>query len=242
MFGLLILGASLLSLKSTSSPRNKRSRCILLETVITIKGIYPDLRIAWMEGLCGDLEDEVPDYPEYFDKNEKDHGAQGERLFIHRLQEIFDDQSYVLARVMLRPKEDVDVIVIGSKGIWVFEVKHWSGEIYWDDQGWRRVQTYYKRGGVEVTKQPEIRESPDQQWIRAAAQVRERLQDQASEILERYPTLERIRGGIVFTKEDAILKISPSRPVYWGKHNFWIKTLTDIEPKINLDTHSTLNS
>ncbi len=238
--GLLTLGAALLSHKSRRNPKTNRVPLHPLRSGSIRRGIYPDIRARWLEGLSGDLMDEVPDYPDYLEKNKKDHGAQGERDFIQGLGEIFDDRFFVLARLMQRPREDVDVILIGPKGVWVFEVKHWSGEIYWDDHGWRRVQTYYERGGVEVTKQPDVGEPPDQQWIRAASEVSRTLHSHANQILARYPSLEQVRGGILFTKEDAVLNIQSGRPVFWGTLNFWIKTLQDVEQKANLDTRSTL--
>ncbi len=148
LLGLLILGAAGFSRRST--PPQKPSRVPLhpLRSGPQQKGIFPDLQKSWMEGLAGVLNDEVPDYPDYKSSSAKDHGAEGERVFIQRLREICCDDYFVLARAMQRPKEDVDVILVGPKGVWVFEVKHWSGEIYWDDRGWRRKQTYHERGGI----------------------------------------------------------------------------------------------
>jgi len=245
VLGLLILGATWFSLKTPSININRRVplhplRSAPLQMTPIKKGIYPDLRISWIDGLSGDLKTEVPDYPDYLEKDEKDHGAQGERIFIRRLHEIFDDRTFVLARLMQRPREDVDLILIGPMGIWVFEVKHWSGEVYWDDQGWRRVQTYYERGGMEVTRQPKVHEPPDQQWVRSAAQVSRTIKAHNEKVLARYPTLEQIRGGIVFTKEGTVLKCQSSRPVFWGTVNFWIKNLQQVDPKVNIDMHSTL--
>jgi hypothetical protein len=240
LLGFLILGAAWFSQSTQSSAKPRRVPLHPLKSGPLQRGVYPDLRVSWMEGLSGGLKDEVPDYPDYRDKNEKDHGAQGERNFIRRLRENLGDGYYVVARVMQRPREDVDIVLIGPKGVWVFEVKHWSGEIYWDDRGWRRLQTYYERGGEEVTKQPEVGEPPDQQWIRSAAQVSHTLQSRAAQVLARYPALEQVRGGIVFSKEEAVLKFQPGRPAFWGTLNFWIQTLHEVEPKADLDTRSAL--
>lgn len=240
LLGFLILGAAGFSRKSRTPPQIRRVPLHPLRSGPQQRGIYPDLKESWMEGLSGGLKEEVSDYPKYRSTSEKDHGAQGERAFIRRLREIFDDQYYVLARSMQHPKEDVDVILIGPKGIWVFEVKHWSGAIYWDDRGWRREQTYFERGGVEVTRQPEVGEPPDQQWIRAAAEVSRTLQLRVPEVLERYPDLEKVRGGIVFTQPDAVFKFQPGRPTFWGPLNFWIKTLHEVEPIVDLDRYSAL--
>jgi hypothetical protein len=245
VLGMLSLGATWLAQISRTNTKSARTpfhplRSIIVHKDYQQKGIFPDLRSAWMEGLSGGLKDEVPDYPDHLNKNENEHAAQGERIFIRRLREHLDDHYYVLARLMQRPGEDVDVILIGPKGIWVFEVRHWSGEIYWDDQGWRRIQTNYERGGVEVTSQPEVGVPPDQQWIRAAAEVSRTLQARATWVLKRYPALEQVHGGIVFTKEEADLSFQPGRPAFWGTLNSWIETLHHVEPKIELDTRSIL--
>jgi hypothetical protein len=235
LLGILILGAAGFSRRNA---RNQKTGRIPLHPLRS--GIFPDLRISWMKGLEGGLKSEVSDHPDHYNKSEKDYGAQGERDFIRRLMEVCCEADFVIARSMQRPKEDVDVILIGNKGIWVFEVKHWSGKIYWDDRGWRREQTYYKRGGAEVTKKPEVSEPPDEQWIRAAAEVSQTIQNRAADVLKHYPELEKVRGGIVFTKEDAVFKFQPGRPIFWGPLNFWIKTIQEIEPKFELDTRSSL--
>jgi Holliday junction resolvase-like predicted endonuclease len=202
--------------------------------------LLPDLRQAWLQGLSGDLKTEVPDYPGHYTENEIDYGAEGERLVVSRLEEVCCQGDLILARLMQRRGEDVDVILVSSKGLWVFEVKHWSGEIYWDEKGWRRVQRYYARGGIEVAKELEVGEPPDQQWVRAAAEVTRTLQYRVPQVLTHYPELCKVRGGIIFSKENAELRVQPGRQVFWGPLNFWLKTIEEIEPKADLDTRSAL--
>ena len=240
LFGTLVLAAVWFSQRTNSKPNNKRVPLQPLRFAPNKQHIYPDLRIKWMDGLSGDIEKQIPDYPDISRNIEFDYGAKGERIFIQRLNEIFDDHTFAIARLLINPREDIDLILIGPKGIWVFEAKHWSGEIYWDDQGWRRVQTYYKPGGIEVVKQPDIRETPDQQWIRTAAQVRHFLFRYAPEILSRFPELEQIKGGIVFTNENSVLKFQPGRPVFWGTLDFWVKTIHQNKTEINLDSRNAL--
>jgi hypothetical protein len=240
VLGLLILAALAFSKFGGGSATSKRVPLHPLRGGPQKSGIYPNLRFGWCQGLSGGLKEEIPDYPGHYAEGEKDHGAEGERLFVRRLLEIFDDRYFVLARSVQRRNEDVDVILIGPKGIWVFEVKHWSGEIYWDDQGWRRSQTFYESGGSQVTQSPPVGEPPDHQWIRAAAEVTRTLQYRATEVLQKYPALGKVRGGIVFTKPEASLRVQPGRPVFWGHLNFWLKALHDVEPKANLNHRETL--
>ena len=193
-----------------------------------------------MDGLSGDIEKQIPDYPDDSRNFEMDYGAEGERIFIQHLNEILDNHTFAIARFLKNPGEDIDLIVIGPKGIWVFEVKHWSGEIYWDDQGWRRVQTYHELGGIELVKQTDIHQTPDQQWIRSSEQVKQLLHSHAPEVLSAFPELEQVKGGIVFTKKNSTLNFQPDRPVFWGTLDFWIKTIHQTKTKINLDNRNTL--
>ncbi len=240
LLGLLILGAGGFTRRNKTKLKSKRVPIHPLRSRVHKHGIYPDLRESWMEGLNGSLKHEVPDDEDDQNSSANDPTAQGERAFIRSLEQILDDRFYLLARVKQKPKEDVDIILIGPNGIWVFGVKHWSGEIYWDDRGWRREQTNNEQGSVEVRKQPKVTDPPDEQWIRAAAEVSRTLDMSAPEVLDRYPALEKVRGGIVFTQEDAVFKFQPGRPAFWGPLNFWIKTLNEIETKVDLDRYSVL--
>jgi hypothetical protein len=240
LLGILIFGAAGLSHFSGSKDKPRHVPLHPLRGGPLKKGIFPNLRQSWMQGMVGELIDEISDHPEHLADDEVDFGAEGERHFVQRLGEVCSEADFFLARTMQHPNEDVDLILVGPKGVWVFEVKHWSGEIYWDDKGWRRVQTYFERGGIEVTQEVEVGEPPDQQWNRAASEVKRTLQHRIPEVLKRYPSLSKVRGGLVFTHEGAALKVQAGRPSFWGSLPFWVKTLNDFEPIADLDTRSTL--
>ncbi|MFN2233912.1 MAG: nuclease-related domain-containing protein [Anaerolineales bacterium] len=240
LFGVLSLASIWFSQQTTRRSNKKRVPLHPFRFGPNKQKIYPNLRAKWMDGLSGDIEKQIPDYPDDNRNIELDYGAEGERIFIQRLNGILDDHIFAIARFLKNPRDDIDLILIGSKGIWVFEVKHWSGEIFWDDQGWRRVQTYYELGGMEVVKQTDIRKTPDQQWVRSAEQVRHLLHSHAPEILSRFPELEQVKGGIVFTKQNSKLNFQPGRPVFWGTLDFWIKTIHQNQTKIYLDNRNAL--
>jgi hypothetical protein len=90
---------------------------------------------------------------------------------------------------------DADVIVTGPTGIWVYEVKHWSGEIICQEGQWRRVKTYRKPGGRLVQEHEVIRPF-DKQWIKEATAVKKTLRRR----LPQCPNLRAaVGGGLVFT-------------------------------------------
>jgi hypothetical protein len=240
IFGVLSLASVWFSKRKTRRSGDKRVPLHPFRFGPNKQRIYPDLRTKWMDGLSGDIEKQIPDYPDESRNFEIDYGAEGERIFIQRLNEILDNHTFAIARFLKNPREDIDLIVIGPKGIWVFEVKHWSGEIYWDDQGWRRVQTYHELGGIELVKQTDIHKTPDQQWIRSAEQVRNLLHSHAPEVLSHFPELKQVKGGIVFTKENSTLNFQPGRTVFWGTLDFWIKIIHQTKTKINLDNRNAL--
>ena len=105
-------------------------------------------------------------------------------------------KEYVAVRGLLVARNlDADVIVTGPTGIWVYEVKHWSGEITCERGEWRRVKTYRERGG-RLEQEPEVLRPFDRQWATEAAAVKDALRRR----LLRYPDLqEAVGGGLVFT-------------------------------------------
>jgi hypothetical protein len=66
---------------------------------------------------------------------------------------------------------DADVIVASPTGVWVYEVKHWSGEITCERGQWRRVKTFREPGGRLVRELEALRPF-DRQWAKEAAAVK----------------------------------------------------------------------
>jgi Nuclease-related domain len=90
---------------------------------------------------------------------------------------------------------DADVIVVGPTGIWVWEVKHWSGEITCQHGQWRREKTYRGPRG-SLIREYQVHRPFDKQWVKEADSVKETLRRR----LPRSPNLhEAVDGGLVFT-------------------------------------------
>jgi hypothetical protein len=124
-----------------------------------------------------------------------------------------------------RPGDDVDVMLVGPKGVWVFEVKYWSGKISYRHGRWSHVKSYYKPGGVPVTEVKEVEQPPDQQWRRMADDVAETLRRHAPRLVAALPVVAEIKGGLVFTHPEAAYDITRDCPCAWGNIADWIRHL-----------------
>jgi hypothetical protein len=182
----------------------------------------------WREGLKERLPAEKP----Y-------EGATGEYHFIARLQSL-DNQSYILYQLQQKPGNDVDVTLVGPRGLWVFEVKYLKGTIRWRDGVWSHTKTYYGEGGAPVTENKEIGEAYDQQWKRMADDVAETIQRHAAGLVERVPKLARPRGGLVFSHPSSTYDIPPGSPFNWGLIQFWLETLQKIPEIPGMDERAAL--
>lgn len=149
--------------------------------------------------------------------------TRGERAEVEFLKSLaFLDDHHIAVWGLLtsaRITSDTDVLLLGPSGIWVFEVKYWSGVISKDGGEWF---TEHRRGG---RKRQDKR--PDQQWV-----------DQKEEIVKtihmRLPTkpwlAALINGGVVFTHEKARLGQIVGNLVPCGKPEAWRARLRDARP------------
>jgi hypothetical protein len=188
--------------------------------------LIPSLLPAWKEGLRGTLPGDKP----Y-------EGATGEYHFIARLQAL-DPDTYILYRLRQQPGDDVDVVLVGSKGIWVFEVKYLKGSIRWRDGKWTHLKTYYGPNGVLVNEAKPVDEPFDQQWKRMSVAVAETLRRRAPSLARRLPRVLRLRGGLVFTHPKTTYDIPPGCPFNWGVIPFWLQTLANAPVIEGLDEHA----
>lgn len=186
--------------------------------------LLPRLLPRWLGALQGQLPAKMP----Y-------EGAQGEYEFVGRLQQLGSGNGYLVYRLQQNYGDDIDVAVIGPKGIWAFEVKYWSGTIIWRNGRWERENYHYEPGGRLVCEPREVRQDPDKQWQRMANDIAQTLAFHAPALLRRFPDLARIRGGIVFTHPDATYDIERNPPFRWGKIAGWASELRDTQPIPGVD-------
>ena len=168
----------------------------------------------WREAMRGKYPASDPD----------DYGAGAEQKFVELISDI--DASFVLYRLKQRENEDADVIVVGQKGIWVFEVKFWSGKITYRDGKWERDDRVFRNEeGKRETMERPVTQPPDDLWRRESGDIAVTLKRRASAVITRVPPLAQIYGGIVFVHPHATLDIDPSLPVEWNTAPVWKQKL-----------------
>ncbi len=173
---------------------------------------YPLIPL-WKDGLIGSLP-----------KKKSHQAATGEYHFISRLQSL-DDNSYILYRTQPRLGELVDIILVGLKGVWVFEVVHLQDLIRWRDGKWLHIQ---KTRRLSRRSQPEtqvVEPGFDEQWQRSADDVSVAIHSEAGDLAKKFPAVAKIRGGIVFTHPKGRYDIPPGCPFNWGIVPFWLEKL-----------------
>ncbi len=150
------------------------------------------------------------------------YGDVGEESFISYLTGRLSNE-YVAVRGLLMVRNlDADVIVVGPTGIWVYEVKHWSGEITCERGEWRRVKTYRQPGG-RLVRELEMLKPFDKQWTKEAGAVRENLRRR----LPGCPELpEAVGGGLVFTHARASFHADSSCEAWAGLPSSCVEILS----------------
>jgi hypothetical protein len=190
--------------------------------------IFKPLLPRWRAGLRGNLPQSLP----Y-------EGAAGEYEFIRQLKSL-KIPAYVAYRLQQQPGDDLDVTLVGRKGVWLFEVKYWSGEIICQDSQWTRFKTYFQPGGHQIREARPVSQPPEQQWGRMVADTRRTLKMRAAPLVQRYANLSKIHGGVVFSHPEAELHISLDAPFAWGNIRFWIERIQTAPTQEAMDERTTL--
>ncbi|HLE14713.1 MAG TPA: nuclease-related domain-containing protein [Anaerolineales bacterium] len=171
--------------------------------------------------------------------NERDEDTSGIYHLIARLLPL-DSHAYLLYGLQIDENEQVDVLVVGSWGIWVFEVKNLNGVIRWSEGVWtksRGVHRLQRDEQVEIARGDQAFESV---WSCKAKQVTENIESSIPELIAGNPKVARVRGGLVFTHPQARFVISPGVPFNWGVPKFWIEKLGGIPVVPGFDERTTL--
>jgi hypothetical protein len=187
--------------------------------------IYP-LYPLWKEGLRGELPRKKP-HP----------GATGEYHFITRLLSL-DEEFYILYGIQQRFGEDIDVTLVGSKGIWVFEVKYLKGLVRWKEGEWSQIQPNSRLNPRTKTKIINPSQDFHIQWKRAAGDVAETVRLRTPKLVSRLPKVTMVRGGIVFSHPQGRYDIPPGCPFNWGIIPFWMDKLRTVPPIPGMDEYA----
>jgi hypothetical protein len=176
-------------------------------------GFFSDLLSEWRKGLQGQLLIKNPD-----------DGYVGEKLFLQEIQKL-DLHGYILHRLVQKTGDDIDLVLICNKGIWLFEVKYWSGTIIHEQGQWHQEKHYYLKGGVGQIDHRQVTQPPDVQWKRMRDELIYTLKRHAPQLVKKTRELTNVFGGVVFTHPSADIEIPKGAGFNWGNIPFWIETI-----------------
>jgi len=152
----------------------------------------------------------------------------GEFDLIRELERVVTPETYILHGLQLNAEEDLDVVVIGPKGVWYFAVKHWNADINWQGGAWQIWQI------DPETQSPQLitmREYPEAEWTRIRNEAINYLKSSAGTLLKKLPAMGNIQGGIVFSDLHARIEIDRSAPFRYGTVEQWI-TVYQAAPRL----------
>ncbi len=210
-------------------------------TVLGLVFVVPVVAIFYGSGLLFDTLDAPPDPSKLTERwwgtisgrtssvrrsgpalSARHYGDVGEEAFISYLTGRLSNEYVAVRGLLVVRNLDADVIVVGPTGTWVYEVKHWSGEITCERGLWRRVKTYRQPGG-RLVRELEMLKPFDKQWTKEARAVRENLRRR----LAGYPELSNaVGGGLVFTHRSVSFRVDSSCGAWAGKPSSCVEILS----------------
>jgi Nuclease-related domain len=146
-------------------------------------------------------------------------GLIGEFDLIRALEPVVSPDTYILHGLKPTSGDDMDVVLLGPKGFWYFEVKHWNADFIWQDGAWEVWQFDHTAQSFQPVP---VREYPDAQWARMRDEALANLNASAGKLLKKVPVMENIQGGIVFSNPNARVEIDRSAPFRYGTIDQWV--------------------
>lgn len=133
-------------------------------------------------------------------------GWRGEQLLAHTLSYLLPTrQFFFVSGLMLSPNLDVDALIIGPTGVWMYESKYWAGTIVCKGGAW----LHCRPRGNTLRQIPSG--SPDWQWLNCTRQLEGFMKEAMPELRKYCPQALRVRGAVVFTHPDAYYSIENPR-------------------------------
>jgi hypothetical protein len=148
------------------------------------------------------------------------YGDQGEEAFISYLSRTLSKEYVAIRGPLVTWNLDADVIVAGPTGVWVYEVKNWSGEITCEHGQWQRVKTYRERGG-RLVREHEFLRPFDSQWAKEAGAVQGTLR----RLPDSLDLPGAVGGGLVFTHAKVSVHVDGSCAAWVGRPSSCVETL-----------------
>ncbi len=146
------------------------------------------------------------------------HGERGEVDFLGHLARALPD-SWLAVRGLLTSAHmvsDTDALLFGPSGLWIFEVKYWSGRIVKKDGVWK--QEHRKRED-KVHDQ-----APDEQWLRQRDEILKTIQMRLPHLAW---TSSLLHGGVVFShpKAELVRANIEGNTASYGPASAWVERL-----------------
>jgi hypothetical protein len=139
----------------------------------------------------------------------------GEFNFLRYLSENLPDDYIAVQSLLVKQSLDVDVLLTGPTGIWVFEVKHWSGRVTCRNGVWKHE--------AAPGEAPDDPSRPfDEQWLDERETVEKTLNLRLARNARFGPLL---RGGLVFTHPNVQLDIDSSSKAEYGTPPQWLQRI-----------------
>lgn len=182
--------------------------------------LFPDMLPLWRREM--ELQIPTPEEAQRLAQETGKWGLLGELELIRQLQQMVSDDTYILHSLKPRSGDDMDVVVLGPKGFWYFEVKHWNADFIWRQGVWEIWQFDHETGGYDHPA--DLREYPDAQWRRMRDEALANLRAATGDLLTKRPTLANIKGGLVFSNPNALLDIPKNAPFGYGTVEQWVET------------------
>lgn len=155
-----------------------------------------------------------------------DSAEAGQIAFLKYLSQQLPDDYFAARSPFLQSSLNVDVLVIGPTGIWLFETRHWRGRVICRGGIWQREPA--PNAPLESLTTP-----LDQSWLAGRKTIEQTL----SSKLARTANLGAlIHGGLVFTHPDVQVQVDSSSKVQAGTPPQWVHRIQGAPPLTQFST------
>ena len=195
--------------------------------------LFPELLPLWRQRFAVHIP--FPEEVDRLTRANQEWGLIGEFDVVRQFARIVPLDTFILHRLQQNHGDDLDVVLIGPKGIWYFEVKHYNATFDWRNGKWSVWQTDRKTG---ATIQVKMSQDPDAQWTRMRADLLKTLTLRGRDWLAKHPRVAEVQGGIVFSNENVTVNIQPNAPFAWGNIAAWVENyhnaprLSEMTPEV----------
>ncbi len=139
----------------------------------------------------------------------------GQVAFLKYLAQHLPDDYFAARSPFLQSSLNVDVLVIGPTGIWLFETRHWRGRVICRGGVWQREPA--PEAPLESLTTP-----LDESWLTGRATIEKTL---SLKLARNANFGALIRGGLVFTHPEVQVQVDSSSKVQVGTPPQWLQRI-----------------